>query len=127
MRVRRIAFEAMSYSEQTYIFGLIEVAECVEHAQVCEIRSTRMEIAMTEQAKGAAYYRALADEAEQCGTCTRCDKFSLEYLRDDVCPTCEAYAAEHGPPDSYWEANSGPYEPMNYREDMRNAGRGHLI
>lgn len=48
-------------------------------------------------AKTAAYYRALADEAEKCGTCTRCERFSLEYLRESVCPTCEAYAAEHGP------------------------------
>ena len=58
--------------------------------------------------------------------CRKCGEVADDGY-DGLCLDC--YRGEHGPPDSYWEArdNSGPYEPLNYREDMRNAGRGHLL
>ena len=58
--------------------------------------------------------------------CTKCGEVADDGY-DGLCLDC--YRGEHGPPDSYWESrdSSGPYEPMNYREDMRNAGREHLL
>ena len=59
--------------------------------------------------------------------CTRCGEDADDADKDGLCGDC--HMGEHGPPDSYWEArdNSGPYEPVNYRRDMIDAGRGHLL
>jgi hypothetical protein len=58
--------------------------------------------------------------------CTKCGEVADDGF-DGMCIDC--YRGEHGPPDSYWEGrdNSGPYEPPGYRQNMIDAGRGHLL
>ena len=60
-------------------------------------------------------------------TCTRCGEETDDADSDGLCRDC--HMGEHGPPDSYWEGrdNSGPYEPPGYAQNLRDAGRGHLL
>jgi hypothetical protein len=57
--------------------------------------------------------------------CMRCEK-APSRPNDLYCGRCREQIDEDGPSDAQM-GYAGPYEPLGYRQDMIDAGRGHLL